>query len=153
MAFINSTWSYLTYPHTLQLGKSQFQRRQHSLNHYYISRRQIQRLLNSNYVSSRIICTLSIYFWQFPSPIRKRDFSYSFKHLKCSKPLYLKNLLWILFNLNHICFSIHRDQYHWFILTTGVSPSSPDIILAQSSSQQRFSSAVATKAAQRAKAL
>lgn len=39
-----------------------------------------------------------------------------------------------------------------FILTTGVSPSSPDIILAQSSSQHRFSSAVATRAAQRAKA-
>lgn len=42
---------------------------------------------------------------------------------------------------------------HRFILTTGVSPSSPDIILAQSSSQHRFSSAVATKAAQRANAL
>lgn len=39
-----------------------------------------------------------------------------------------------------------------FILTTGVSPSSPDSILAQSSSQHRFSSAVATRAAQRAKA-
>lgn len=39
-----------------------------------------------------------------------------------------------------------------FILTTGVSPSSPDIILAQSSSQHRFSSAVATRAEQRAKA-